>query len=157
MADCGHEHHHTGLSGGALDAELTRAEQRCEAAEQRLTPPRRRVLELLLEAGQPVKAYDLIAAYGQSGVPAKPPTVYRALEFLSQQGFAHRIESLNAYVACRRGEEGHAAAFLNCDSCGATREIASAANPIQALGEAAGYALTGVTIEAHGLCADCRS
>ena len=157
MADCGHEHHHTGLSGGARDAELTRAEQRCEAAEQRLTPPRRRVLELLLEAGQPVKAYDLIAAYGQSGVPAKPPTVYRALEFLSQQGFAHRIESLNAYVACRRGEEGHAAAFLICDCCGATREIASAANPIQALGEAAGYALTGVTIEAHGLCADCRS
>ena len=157
MADCGHEHHHTGLSGGALDAELTRAEQRCEAAEQRLTPPRRRVLELLLEAGQPVKAYDLIAAYGQSGVPAKPPSVYRALEFLSQQGFAHRIESLNAFVACRRGEEGHAAAFLICDCCGATREIASAANPIQALGEAAGYALTGVTIEAHGLCADCRS
>ena len=157
MADCGHDHHHTGLSGGALSDELTRAEQRCEAAEQRLTPPRRRVLELLLEAGQPVKAYDLIAAYGQSGVPAKPPTVYRALEFLSQQGFAHRIESLNAYVACRRGEEGHAAAFLICDCCGATREIASAANPIQALGEAAGYALTGVTIEAHGLCADCRS
>ena len=157
MADCGHDHHHTGLSGGALDAELSRAEQRCGAAEQRLTPPRRRVLELLLEAGQPVKAYDLIAAYGQSGVPAKPPTVYRALEFLSQQGFAHRIESLNAYVACRRGEEGHAAAFLICDCCGATREIASAANPIQALGEAAGYALTGVTIEAHGLCADCRS
>ena len=157
MADCGHEHHHTGLSGGALDAELTRAEQRCEAAEQRLTPPRRRVLELLLEAGQPVKAYDLIAAYGSDGAPAKPPTVYRALEFLSQQGFAHRIESLNAYVACRRGEEGHAAAFLICDCCGATREIASAANPIQALGEAAGYALTGVTIEAHGLCADCRS
>ena len=157
MADCGHEHHHTGLSGGALDAELTRAEQRCEAAEQRLTPPRRRVLELLLEAGQPVKAYDLIAAYGSDGAPAKPPTVYRALEFLSAQGFAHRIESLNAYVACRRGEAGHAAAFLICDCCGATREIASAANPIQALGEAAGYALTGVTIEAHGLCADCRS
>ena len=157
MADCGHDHHHTGLSGGALSDELSKAEQRCEAAEQRLTPPRRRVLELLLEAGQPVKAYDLIAAYCQSGVPAKPPTVYRALEFLSQQGFAHRIESLNAYVACRRGEAGHAAAFLICDCCGATREIASAANPIQALGEAAGYALTGVTIEAHGLCADCRS
>ena len=157
MADCGHDHHHTGLSGGALSDELTKAEQRCEAAEQRLTPPRRRVLELLLEAGQPVKAYDLIAAYGSDGAPAKPPTVYRALEFLSAQGFAHRIESLNAYVACRRGEAGHAAAFLICDCCGATREIASAANPIQALGEAAGYALTGVTIEAHGLCADCRS
>jgi Fur family zinc uptake transcriptional regulator len=157
MADCGHQHHHTGLSGEALTGELTRAEERCEAAEQRLTPPRRRVLELLLEAGRPVKAYDLIAAFSDAGGPAKPPTVYRALEFLSRQGFAHRIESLNAYVACRRGEDLHAAAFLICDCCGATREIASAANPIEALGEAAGYALTGVTIEAHGLCADCKA
>jgi Fur family zinc uptake transcriptional regulator len=158
MADCGHEHHHHGLQGEALAAELTRAEERCEAAEQKLTAPRRRVLELLLEAGAPVKAYDLIAGFGGEGVPAKPPTVYRALEFLSRHGFAHRIESLNAYVACRRGEDVHAAAFLICDCCGATREIASAAGePIKALGEAAGYALTGVTIEAHGLCADCRS
>lgn len=158
MADCGHEHHHHGLTGPALAAELDAAEARCESADQRLTAPRRRVLELLLEAGQPVKAYDLIAAFGEDGHAAKPPTVYRALEFLSRQGFAHRIESLNAYVACRTGEAVHAAAFLICDCCGATREIASAAaEPIQALGEAAGYALSGVTIEAHGLCADCRS
>jgi Fur family zinc uptake transcriptional regulator len=157
MAECDHTHHDTGLAPAQLSAELARAAERCEAAEQKLTPPRKRVLELLLKAGQPVKAYDLIAAYGEDGAPAKPPTVYRALEFLAKQGFAHRIESLNAYVACRRGEGGHSAAFLICDCCGATREIASAANPIEALGEAAGYALSGVTIEAHGLCADCRS
>jgi len=157
MAECAHTHHDAGLAPAQLSAELTRAAQRCEAAEQKLTAPRKRVLELLLRAGQPVKAYDLIAAYGEDGAPAKPPTVYRALEFLARQGFAHRIESLNAYVACRRGEAGHSAAFLICDCCGATREIASAANPIEALGEAAGYALSGVTIEAHGLCADCRS
>ena len=154
---CEHDHGDDGgLSGPVLADELDTAERRVGEAGERLTPPRRRVLELLLESGQPVKAYDLMAAY-QPGAPAKPPTVYRALEFLSAQGFAHRIESLNAYVACRRGEAGHAAAFLICDCCGATREIASATNPIQALGEAAGYALTGVTIEAHGLCADCRS
>jgi len=157
MGVCGHEHEHGGLGDAPLAAELADAERRCVAAEQKLTAPRRRVLELLLQAGQPVKAYDLIAAYGE-GAPAKPPTVYRALEFLSRQGFAHRIESLNAYVACRRGADGHAAAFLICDCCGATREIAAAATgPIEAMGEAAGYALTGVTIEAHGLCADCRS
>jgi Fur family zinc uptake transcriptional regulator len=157
MGACGHDHENGGLEAAALAAELADAERRCAAAEQKLTAPRRRVLELLLQAGQPVKAYDLIAAYGE-GAPAKPPTVYRALEFLSKQGFAHRIESLNAYVACRRGEDGHAAAFLICDCCGATREIATAATgPIEAMGEAAGYALTGVTIEAHGLCADCRS
>jgi len=154
---CGHDHRAQGPDAAAVAAELAGAERRCEAAGQKLTAPRKRVLELLVKAGQPVKAYDLIAAYGEDGAPAKPPTVYRALEFLAKQGFAHRIESLNAYVACRRGEGGHSAAFLICECCGATREIASAANPIEALGEAAGYALSGVTIEARGLCADCRS
>jgi Fur family zinc uptake transcriptional regulator len=104
-----------------------------------------------------VKAYDLIANFGVDGPPAKPPTVYRALDFLEKQGFAHRIESLNAYVACRKEADGHAAAFLICDCCGATREIEPKASAeIIAAGAAAGYALTAVTIEAHGLCADCR-
>ncbi len=158
MGDCGHDHEHHGLEGAPLAGELADAERRCGVAGQKLTQPRRRVLELLLRAGQPVKAYDLIAAFGEDGSPAKPPTVYRALDFLSRQGFAHRIESLNAYVACRRGEDGHAAAFLICDCCGATREIEpTEGKEIDRLGAEAGYALTGVTIEAHGLCADCRS
>ena len=155
---CDHDHHDHGLAGKSLAAEMAEAEVRCAKAEQRLTPPRRRVLELLLKAGQPVKAYDLIAGYGEDGAPAKPPTVYRALDFLERQGFAHRIESLNAYVACRGDADDHAAAFLICDCCGATREIEPvAAREIGLIGEAAGYQLTGVTIEAHGLCADCRA
>jgi Fur family zinc uptake transcriptional regulator len=154
---CDHDHDHPGLTGGALTAGLTAAEARCEAAGQRLTPPRRRVLELLLEAGQPVKAYDLIAAFGAGGEPAKPPTVYRALEFLSKQGFAHRIESLNAYIACGGGAEDHAAAFLICDCCGRTREIEPAgADEIASLAADRGFTLSALTIEAHGRCEDCR-
>ena len=95
-AACDHDHHNHGVAGSALAAELNAAEARCGAADQRLTAPRRRVLELLLQAGQPVKAYDLIASFAIDGPPAKPPTVYRALDFLEKQGFAHRIESLNA-------------------------------------------------------------
>ncbi len=158
---CGHEHHSHGLSGGSLSAELTAADARCLGAGQKLTPPRRRVLELLLEAGQPVKAYDLIAGFAV-GAPAKPPTVYRALEFLSKQGFAHRIESLNAYVACRHsaaeGADNHAAAFLICDCCGATREIDPAVlDSIQAAAGARDFTVRNVTIEAHGLCGDCAA
>src|SRR5690349_12792813 len=102
MGACGHQHEHPGLRGSDLAGELARAEAYCVANHERLTAPRRRVLQLLLQAGHPVKAYDLIAAFGEDGSPAKPPTVYRALEFLSRLGFAHRIESLNAYVACRQ-------------------------------------------------------
>jgi Fur family zinc uptake transcriptional regulator len=158
-AHCDHDHDHDhGLAPTAVARELAEAEARCAAAEQRLTAPRRRVLELLLTSGQPSKAYDLIAAFGGAdGAPAKPPTVYRALEFLEKQGLAHRIESLNAYVACRMGAIGHDATFLICDCCGATREIdPSAAAAIGAAGAAAGYAVSHVTIEAHGRCADCQ-
>jgi Fur family zinc uptake transcriptional regulator len=153
---CDHDHDQPGLTGGALSAGLAAAEARCDTAGQRLTAPRRRVLEMLLQAGQPVKAYDLIAGYGAAGEPAKPPTVYRALEFLSKQGFAHRIESLNAYIACGGGAEGHAAAFLICDCCGRTREIEPVgANEIARLAAAKGFTLTGLTVEAHGRCEDC--
>src|SRR5665213_639190 len=108
----GHRHEPLGLSGRALAGGLRTAQALCEARGQKLTPARRRVLELLMQAGQPVKAYDLISAFSDEGGAAKPPTVYRALEFLERQGLAHRIESLSAYVACT-GEAGdHAAAFL---------------------------------------------
>ena len=153
---CAHPHDRSGLSGRALKAELKAAEARCVEAEQKMTAPRRRVLELLLEAGQPVKAYDLIADFGEDGAPAKPPTVYRALDFLERQGFAHRIASLNAYVACRQGPEAHAAAFLICDCCGETREVEPVgAERLIELAGRAGYSVNVVTVEAHGRCAAC--
>jgi Fur family zinc uptake transcriptional regulator len=154
--NCTHTHDQPGLGGAGLKAELKAAESLCAAERQRLTEPRRRALEMLLRAGQPVKAYDLLPKFHAGGRAAKPPTVYRALEFLERHGLAHRIESLNAYVACRRVGETHAAAFLICDCCGATAEVEpKAAGEIDAVAAEAGYRLTAVTIEAHGLCAAC--
>lgn len=157
----GHRHEPLGLSGRALAAGLRSAQARCEAHGQKLTPARRRVLELLMQAGQPVKAYDLISAFGESEGPgagaAKPPTVYRALEFLERQGLAHRIESLSAYVACSGAAGDHAAAFLLCDCCGRTEEIAAPVDEaLRRLAAEAGYSIETVAIEAHGLCAACR-
>jgi Fur family zinc uptake transcriptional regulator len=153
---CTHTHDQPGLAGAGLKAELKDAERRCSAERQRLTQPRRRALEMLLRAGQPVKAYDLLPKFHAGGRAAKPPTVYRALEFLESHGLAHRIESLNAYVACRRVGQSHAAAFLICDCCGATAEVEPMGDAdIQAWSADAGYRLSSVTIEAHGLCAAC--
>src|SRR3954471_15058432 len=162
-ASCQHDdHEHPGLKGQALRRAMGAAERRCAEGQERLTPPRRRVLELLLEAHGPLKAYDLIAAFGESGEPAKPPTVYRALEFLERLGFAHRIESLNAYVACRLdgptpGEWGHAAAFLICDCCGAAEEFEPDFAPGRVAAEAKGYQVSSVTLEARGLCPACQA
>lgn len=122
-----------------------------------MTAARLRVLELLLVAGEPVKAYDLIARFGEDGQPAKPPTVYRALEFLERKGLVHRIASISAYVACTSGSIDHAAAFLICDCCGATAEVsAPVAGDLGRAAEAAGYAIVRTTIEAHGRCPACR-
>lgn len=155
---CDHEHAGgLGLTGHALGHALADAESRCGGDGQRLTAPRRRVLELLLAAPGPVKAYDLIGAFGADGEAAKPPTVYRALEFLEKQGFAHRIESLNAFVACRLGDNPHAAAFLICDCCGATREVEPAGSAaFIASADGAGYEVQRLTIEAHGRCEACK-
>ena len=159
MATSCHHHDHdapAGLSGAALRQAMGAAERRCVDTDERLTAPRRRVLELLLAAEAPQKAYDLIAAFGEGGEPAKPPTVYRALEFLERLGFAHRIESLNAYVPCRL-EGGHAAAFLICDCCGEAAEFEPDLGAQLAAAEATGYAVRAITIEARGLCAACRA
>ncbi|WP_395944315.1 transcriptional repressor [Brevundimonas sp.] len=156
---CDHDHDHSGLHGGALERALAAAEARMVEAGERMTAPRRRVLSLLLETGGPVKAYDLIARFGEDGQAAKPPTVYRALEFLERQGMAHRIASISAYVACagHEDEAAHAAAFLICDCCGSTKEITGPDQAAMAAAAAqAGYAIARTTIEAHGRCAACR-
>ena len=115
------------------------------------------MLELLLEADGPLKAYDLIAAFGAAASPPSRPPVYRALEFLERLGFAHRIESLNAYVPCRLDGESHAAAFLICDCCGAAEEFEPDFAPGRAAAAAKGYAVSSVTLEARGLCPACQA
>ena len=98
--DGGHEH-----QGCVADA-LARAEDVCRQRGARLTPLRRRVLELVWDSHRAVKAYDLLAALGETAGAAKPPTVYRTLEFLMEHGLVHRIDSLNAFVGCPQPRRG---------------------------------------------------
>ncbi|HEV2531191.1 Fur family transcriptional regulator [Phenylobacterium sp.] len=155
---CHHdEQPHPGLKGAALTASLRAAELRCLRNEEQLTKPRKRVLQLLLQSDAPMKGYDLIAAFATDGKPTGPPTVYRALEFLGRMGLVHRLESLNAFVACRLEDAEHRAAFLICDCCGTTKEFEPS---LAAAGDAAkqlGYTLHSITIEAHGRCAACSA
>jgi Fur family zinc uptake transcriptional regulator len=117
------------------------------------------VFELLLAAGAPAKAYDLIAAYDATLPGAtKPPTVYRALEFLEAAGLAHRIASLNAYVACAAVERRHAASFLICDCCGAAEEVdPDLGDRMRSLARTRGFQPMGVTVEVRGVCAICSA
>jgi Fur family zinc uptake transcriptional regulator len=136
---------------------LTDARARFEAAGLRWTPQRERALELLVQAGGPMKAYDLLDAFKAGGSTA-PPTVYRALDALVDIGLAHRIPSINAYVACHREDDGHAASFLICDCCGSVEEVPAPANAIRAaIARQSRFQPQALMIEARGRCERCMS
>lgn len=137
---------------------LARAEATAAARGARLTPVRRRVLELLLESHRAVGAYDVLDRLAAEGFGKQPPVAYRALDFLVEQGLAHRIARLNAFTACTHPGEAHAAAFLICRACHAVAE--TEAHPVRAALDAAaaavGFAVERATVEALGLCPACR-
>lgn len=142
---------HSACIRGAIDA----AEARCADRGARLTPLRRRVLEILLEGHAAMGAYDVLARLDAEGLGSKPPVAYRALGFLVEHGLAHRIERLSAYVACVRPGAAHAPAFLICRSCGAVAEMQDAGGLSRPAREA-GFVIEQVVIEAEGLCPACQ-
>ncbi len=141
---------------------LARAEAVCAGAGVQLTPVRRRVLEILLTGHRAMGAYEVLEVLAREGLGAQPPVAYRALDFLVKQGLAHKIERLNAFVACSHagaaaGAE-HAPVFLICRGCGAVAEAAwqPEAGQLGAAARAAGFALEAVVAEALGTCPACR-
>lgn len=124
-----------------------------------LTDTRRKVFELVIKAGQPVGAYRLLEAMQDKGTRVMPPTVYRALNFLQGKGLVHRIESLNAFIACTQHEHEHEGQFLICSDCGKTEELAdeSVSEMLREKASAHGFTLTQQTIELKGLCKDCAA
>lgn len=137
---------------------LARAEALMAERGARLTPVRKRVLEILLEAHKALGAYDVLQRLATEGYGNQPPVAYRALDFLVEQGLAHRIQRLNAFTACMHAGEAHAPAFLICDRCATVAEAPVA--PIRAALEATaaemGFAVDRVSLEATGLCPACR-
>jgi Fur family zinc uptake transcriptional regulator len=150
------DHDHTRCAAEAL----AHAEAVCAQRAQRLTPMRRRVLETLLASHKPLGAYDIIARAGlKHGRPA-PISVYRALNFLREQGLVHRIESRNAFVACVNNHaSGDLVVFLICERCGDVGEApgAAVAENVKAAARAAGFTPKTPVIEISGTCAHCRA
>ena len=127
-------------------------------AAGRLTAGRRRVLEIVRESPAPMGAYEILSRMNAAGGRHAPAAVYRALGFLVAQGLLHRLESLNAWVACRVPGESHSAQFLLCRRCGAADEIDSRriAAAIREGARSAGYAVESPVVEVAGLCPKCR-
>jgi len=120
---------------------------------------RRQVLETLLASHKPLGAYEIIERLADKTRPA-PITIYRALDFLREQGLVHRIESRNAFIACVHNHASHdPVVFLICEKCGAVGEAASAAvaDTIKTASRAAGFTPKTPVIEISGICAHCKA
>jgi Fur family zinc uptake transcriptional regulator len=138
---------------------LAHAEALCAQRSQRLTPIRRQVLEVLLGSHKPLGAYEIMDRAAASGARPAPITIYRALDFLRDNGLVHRIESRNAFVACVNNHAvGDLVVFLICEHCGAVGEAASAAvaDQLKSAARAAGFAPKAPVIEISGVCAHCQ-
>ncbi len=152
---CTDPKHHVHDADGFVGA----VEAACAERGLRLTPIRTQVLRLIAEAGKPVKAYDLLDRMKATREGAAPPTVYRALDFLMEQGFIHKLESVNAYVGCHhpRSTAQHSAPFLICDRCFAAVELEDEriAAQLEERARALGFSPQAQTLEVHGLCERC--
>jgi Fur family zinc uptake transcriptional regulator len=138
---------------------LAHADALCAQRSQRLTPIRRQVLEVLLESHKPLGAYEIMDRAAVCGERPAPITIYRALDFLRDNGLVHRIESRNAFVACVNNHPtGDPVVFLICEHCGAVGEAGSAgvADQLKAAAQAAGFTPKAPVIEIGGVCAHCR-
>jgi len=153
---CTDPHHHVDDAAGFIRA----VEHACSERGLRLTPIRAHVLGLIAEAGRPLKAYDLLDQVREGDGPgaAAPPTVYRALDFLLANGFIHKLQSVNAFVACHHPSTAqHSVPFLICDRCHSAVELEDEA-VVASLDERAralGFVPQAQTLEVHGLCAQC--
>ncbi|MFK7160799.1 transcriptional repressor [Marinospirillum sp. MEB164] len=138
---------------------LAQADALCARKGVRLTPTRRRVLEMIAQSQGGAKAYDLLDSLTAENASARPPTIYRAIDFLMSHGLIHRIESLNAYVSCICPEHHQAYQLLICRQCGEVIELHEESLDTQ-LNEAArlqGFCVEKKTIEVHGLCQNCQT
>lgn len=142
-----------------ISTAVAAVEAECRARKLQFTPVRRRVFEILVAEHKAMGAYDILDRLRAEGLGSQPPVAYRALDFLVSHGFAHRVEKLNAFIACTHPGQDHNPAFLICRKCGTVAE--AAADPAQGtLGSAAasaGFAIENAVVEAEGICPGCRA
>jgi Fur family zinc uptake transcriptional regulator len=145
--------------GACIDRALAAAVELCATRELNLTAVRRRVLEIVWRAHEPIGAYDILAELSKERDKAAPPTVYRALEFLMGAGLVHRIDSLNAFLGCDAPGHAHVAQFLVCRACHRVAEIDDPAlNRVLAeKSRSMGFRIEPTSLEIKGLCADCAA
>ncbi|PLS21408.1 Fur family transcriptional regulator [Neptunicoccus cionae] len=146
-----HDHSH------CINEAVAAAETHCAEKGLRFTPARRKSLEILLQEHRALGAYEMLDRLRDAGFGSQPPVAYRALEFLVANGFAHKIEQLNAFIACAHPGANHTPAFMICRLCQSVAEAKStpARGSLGDAARAAGFQIERTVVEAEGICPSC--
>lgn len=142
-----------------IERMLDKAQSLCVQRDVRLTPQRFKVLKLMMQQKNAISAYDLLDLFRTIEPKAKPPTIYRALEFLLEQGFIHKIESTNSYILCHHFDyQSHTSALFICDMCNSVTEhhVEGIEHILQTIADKNDFNLKHSVIETHGVCNGCQ-
>ena len=142
-----------------MENSIQQAEQYCQENGLNFTPVRRKVLEILLQKNKAIGAYEILDLLREAGFKNQPPVAYRALEFLVQNGFAHKIEQLNSFIGCMHPGKDHSPAFMICRNCDSVSEEEALTRnfSVSQIASKAGFTVEKAVIEARGLCHSCAS
>lgn len=149
-----HDHDH------CIHDALSDARELCASRGVRLTDLRLQVLELIWQSHKPLGAYSLMEMLAKASTRrVAPPTVYRALDFLLEQGLIHRINALNAFIGCPSPRHQHQSYFLICHECNNALELdnPSLSSAIEDSAKAVGFAVQNQFLEVMGLCGQCQA
>ena len=142
-----------------MEKNIQEAEQYCKENGLNFTPVRRKVLEILLHKNTAIGAYEILDLLREAGFKNQPPVAYRALDFLVQNGFAHKIEQLNSFIGCTHPGKDHSPAFMICRNCDSVSEEEALIRnfSVSQIASKAGFTVEKAVIEARGLCHSCAS
>lgn len=148
-----HDHH------ACIETALQEAERICLDQNIRFTALRKHILTLIWQQHRPIKAYDLLDQLKDFDASAKPPTVYRTLDFLLEHGLIHRINRLNAFIGCAHPKQHETCFFMICTDCHEVTECCTPALKTALLEAASGQDFTprSISVEIEGQCARCQT
>ena len=140
-----------------MENSIQEAEQYCQENGLNFTPVRRKVLEILIQKNTAIGAYEILDLLREAGFKNQPPVAYRALDFLVQNGFAHKIEQLNSFIGCTHPGKDHSPAFMICRKCDSVSEEEALTRDfsVSQIGLKTGFTVEKAVIEAKGLCHSC--
>lgn len=162
------DHAHAHHKESSIDERVKIAQLWCSQQGVRFTKLREQVYRLILQADKPMGAYDLLNLMQQqtnasdsnkkSSKNVAPPTVYRSLDFLLEEGFIHQLTSINAFVPCCHPREKHIAGFLICTSCDKVQECSNDAvrSFVSYTNNDVGFSVEKTVIEVMGTCKTCQ-